>query len=539
MSNLVKEPYEDLNTNEINQLIDTYFINTTTNSWKVIDLIKHIAGQVSISDLDKFKDNLNADFGRYFSTYLPRNNASLKKMEDLKSRFSNIIKSDAATLVITESKNRNKKAMYNSVLANEVLDDKTNHIMQSANSTDIGESSSRKRPQPPLTRSKEKKGFKLTSQDFHGLNSEDAMKLFVLTYGYNNKLNLATPNLIPQRLAPILERAMKQLTLSLPMAVTLIERNVILGLRNAKTTDQLNTLINSLPFNNTSMLFLRLAMTKLSVIWSTNLLQIDHRESWFRGNVYADVFDAVFMFDGHIYETKRAECHASVIKALKRMKMLDKTEKDVKVDLLCYTKKYGDIFSCEDKAGDAQNDSVEEDVEKGIRLRENTLLYWRNILPIPSEITNIESISAQFFGLSLTIYGSRMLSDGKIIHYKKCTASIPAAFDPDLSQAAHFLLVVLSLRRTLLLNYKKLKALANICEADSIQFLTSNSTDVQYRPDSQDSESNSNESERSDDDSVNDNNESESNEPGWEERERLRRLNETITKVKKMRFEED
>ncbi|GAA5796215.1 hypothetical protein HPULCUR_001585 [Helicostylum pulchrum] len=111
----------------------------------------------------------------------------------------------------------------------------------------------------------------------------------------------------------------------------------------------------------------------------------------------------------------------------------------------------------------------------------------------------------------------------------KCTASISTTFDPDASQAAHFLLVVLSLRRTLLLNYKKLKAFANICEADSIQFLTSNSTDVQYRPDS---ESDSN-------DSENDSNESERSDPGWKERERLRRLNEMITEVKEMRFDED
>jgi hypothetical protein len=319
------------------------------------------------------------------------------------------------------------------------------------------------------------------------------------------------------------------------MAVTLIERNVVLQLKNAKTTDELITLINSLTFNNNSMVFLRLAMTKLCALWSTNLLQIDHRESWFRGNVYANVFDSIFMFDEYIYETKRAECHASVIKALKRMKMLDKTEKDVKVDLLCYTKKYGDIFSCEDKAGDVQNDSVDVDLGKAIILREKTLLYWENILPIPFAIIHIESISAQFFGLSLTIYGSRMLSDGKIIYYKKCTPSIPTTLDPDSSQAAHFLLVVLSLRRTLLLNYRKLKALANICEADSIEFLTSNSTDVLYRPDSQDS----NEPEPSDGDSEDDDSDSERSNPGWEERERLRRLNDMVAEVKEMRFDED
>ncbi|KAI9251088.1 hypothetical protein EDC94DRAFT_663388 [Helicostylum pulchrum] len=223
-------------------------------------------------------------------------------MESLKPRFWNIIKSDAATLIITESKNSDKTAIYTSTLANRVLDDKTSHISQSANSPHTGESSN-------STNSRESKS-RLTSQDFYGLNSADAMALFVLRNGYNNKLNLATPNLIPQRLAPVLERTMEQTNLSLPMAMTLIERN---------TTDQLSTLINSLPFDNSSMMFLRLAMTKLSALCSTNLLQIDHRESWFRGNVYADVFDAIFMFDDHIYKTKRAERHASVIKALKRL----------------------------------------------------------------------------------------------------------------------------------------------------------------------------------------------------------------------------
>lgn len=247
------------------------------------------------------------------------------------------------------------------------------------------------------------------------------------------------------------------------------------------------------------------------------------------------------MLNGHIHETKRAECPASVIKASKRLKMLDKNEKDMEVDLLCYTKRYGDIFSCEDKAADVQSDSVAEDLEKAIKLREKTLLHWRSILPVPSAITNIESISAQFFRLSLTIYGSRMLSDGKIIHYEKCTASIPATFDPDSPQAAHFLLVVLSLRRTLLLTYNKLKALANICEADSAQFLTSNSTDIRYRPDSSDDceSDDSNDSEHNSNASDNDSTELEGNDSGWKEGERLRRLNKMAIEVNEMGFEKD
>jgi hypothetical protein len=96
------------------------------------------------------------------------------------------------------------------------------------------------------------------------------------------------------------------------------------------------------------------------------------------------------MFDGAIYETKRAEYHASVIKSLKKIKKLNQSAKDVKVDLLCYTSYYGDIFSCEDKADDATDAQVDVDVNKLTNLRVKILQYWREILPIPTAINQLK-----------------------------------------------------------------------------------------------------------------------------------------------------
>ncbi|KAI9016467.1 hypothetical protein CLU79DRAFT_764047 [Phycomyces nitens] len=57
----------------------------------------------------------------------------------------------------------------------------------------------------------------------------------------------------------------------------------------------------------------------LLLFQSGQLQDSNHKEGWFQGHVYADLFDAVFMFDPY-YVTKRTECHAATIKYLKKAK---------------------------------------------------------------------------------------------------------------------------------------------------------------------------------------------------------------------------
>lgn len=142
----------------------------------------------------------------------------------------------------------------------------------------------------------------------------------------------------------------------------------------------------------------------------------------------------------------RSECHASTIKYLKKMKKIDGTEKDCKVDLILFNHGYGDMFTCEDKCESAMPGAVQNDFEKGNKLREKRLLYLKSIIPYKSNINHIEVLSAQFHGLTLTIYGSKMTEIGDIVHYQKANASIPASPFNHLPQAAHYLLTVLSLQ---------------------------------------------------------------------------------------------
>lgn len=131
------------------------------------------------------------------------------------------------------------------------------------------------------------------------------------------------------------------------------------------------------------------------------------------------------------------------------MKQITSDEKDVKVDLILFNNQLGDIFSCEDKPAEATEADVEADIKKTKHLRQKCLLYIKSILPHPSLINTVEVISSQFYGLSLTIYGSRMTESGTIIHYQKGVASLSPVFS--MPEVAHFLLTVMSLQVMLLL----------------------------------------------------------------------------------------
>jgi hypothetical protein len=124
------------------------------------------------------------------------------------------------------------------------------------------------------------------------------------------------------------------------------------------------------------------------------------------------------------------------------MKQITDGEKDMKVDLILFNSHLGDIFSCEDKPTSATE--AEVDVTKARELREKRLKFVQTLLPYPSLISDIELISFQFHGLTLTIFGSRIVGD-TIVHYKKGTATIPTTA-AQMVQVANFLLVVMSLQ---------------------------------------------------------------------------------------------
>ncbi|CAO3690593.1 unnamed protein product [Rhizopus stolonifer] len=129
------------------------------------------------------------------------------------------------------------------------------------------------------------------------------------------------------------------------------------------------------------------------------------------------------------------------------------------------------MFTCEDKCESVSPGVVQDDFKKGNKLREKRLLYLKSIIPYKSNINHIEVLSAQFHGLTLTIYGSKMTEIGDIIHYQKAKASISTSPLNHLPQTARYLLTVLSLQRNIAINLKKLEIIFEACLKDAVEYL--------------------------------------------------------------------
>lgn len=59
--------------------------------------------------------------------------------------------------------------------------------------------------------------------------------------------------------------------------------------------------------------YIRLALSTIVELWSSDILLVEHNESWFRTHVYGPVFDNAFMHDKD-FITKRADCISNITK---------------------------------------------------------------------------------------------------------------------------------------------------------------------------------------------------------------------------------
>ncbi|KAG0757902.1 hypothetical protein G6F62_008661 [Rhizopus arrhizus] len=268
--------------------------------------------------------------------------------------------------------------------------------------------------------------------DIKGLSLNDKLEKLTKAYGEGNILDLVSPGLIPSRFAKEMKNIVCGLKIPLKLVCAKEERVILIKTSEATSLKQIETVIKSI------MLVPRVGLKS-------------------------------YLF---ISLSKITECHATTIKYLRKTKKIDQNEKNVKIDLILFNNQLGDIFSCEDKPTNATEADVRSDIKKAKEFCEKRLLYIQSLLPYPSNIKHIEVISSQFHGLKLTVYGSKMTEEETIIHYQKTKALIPTA-PAHMSQAAHFLLTVMSLQRAIVINLKKLEAIYEVALHDSVNFLVS------------------------------------------------------------------
>ncbi|KAI7892852.1 uncharacterized protein EV154DRAFT_503773 [Mucor mucedo] len=489
-----------------------YFEITHVRYWKVLDLFQALLVEYKPISYDCTSIFVRT-FKKFALNYTSSNVKLQHNMKNLLNKCENVINSNLARTLVMKERVEQSRLLYCTHVADDVLKDKTSAINQNivhpatsplpnqisslevtpqsstvavTTSTTSNISSTPKRVNnnnpPPSSQNKRRK--RLSASFVKGLSLGEKLQCLADSYGNDNTLDLVSPGTIPARFKSIIKRISVDLQIPLSLKYTRSERAILVKVIKATSLHDVEVIVKDIPLVPRVGLqsYIYIALSKLLLLYQCNQLRDNtHKEGWYQGHLYADVFDAVFLFDP-FYVTKRTECHATTIKYLKKIKQIAKDEKDIKVDLILFNEQLGDIFSCEDKPADATEADVEIDLKKAKDLREKRLVYIKSILPHPSLINTVEVMSAQFHGLTLTIYGSRMTESGIIVHYKKGVASLPAVFS--MPEVAHFLLTVMSLQRAIVLDLRKLTAIYQVGLEDSISFLASNNSDIFYRADS-------------------------------------------------------
>lgn len=97
---------------------------------------------------------------------------------------------------------------------------------------------------------------------------------------------------------------------------------------------------------------------------------------------------------------------------------------------------------------------VKADIRKGDMLKNHALYVWSKQVGSSVLMEKLEAIFCQWQRTKFTIYGSRAMPSDTMFIYKKGSYSFPISSrdSPDLSK---LLLAILSLKRTVKLNYAK------------------------------------------------------------------------------------
>lgn len=419
---------EDENT--INKHFENYLEETDVLEWKYEHAVKLLLDQGFHSNNET--DDLKKLGSMYKSvmTKLSSRNSNLyseaehKKIASILENMEFLATAAPIKKILRETKWKNK---YQQSLENEVV-----------NATATQEESW-----------EDKK--RAAEKNFEKLSATEKFTHLATFYGEDGVLDLQKAEL-PRRFSKHLHEMKQEVGISIQPLVTLEERDMIIEISKSKSQSEVKTLLStwySKKGLSSNCKYIRFALAASFEIWSTNsLLNKKHGEDWYRMHVYSNVWDKAFLDDNE-FETKRSECVSQVMKVLKE------TEKDIKLQRLDFILRDlntdNDIVTVEEKPS---LKGVKADIKKGHSLKKHALYLWSKQVKSDVLMEQLEAISCQWQGTKFTIYGSRLLSSGKILTYKKGVFSFPNSIK-HLPEFSKLLLAIISLKRIVKLNYAK------------------------------------------------------------------------------------
>jgi intein-encoded DNA endonuclease-like protein len=102
-------------------------------------------------------------------------------------------------------------------------------------------------------------------------------------------------------------------------------------------------------------------------------------------------------------------------------------------------------------------------VKKGKEMQRNMVTLWSDWLDSTTLVGELEAVTCQWQARKLTVFGTRMLTSGQFIVYKKATSLI-SFISGHYGAAARLLQIVLSLKSLVTLNHMKLVSMVDAIE---------------------------------------------------------------------------
>ncbi|ORY89506.1 hypothetical protein BCR43DRAFT_519378 [Syncephalastrum racemosum] len=178
--------------------------------------------------------------------------------------------------------------------------------------------------------------------------------------------------------------------------------------------------------------YIKTAISHMSHLWDSGVLNLEHGEDWFRVNVYGPLWDAAFL-DERGYVSVRAENKP----LLQVGRKLDTTRVDF---IYRHPQSHRDVLFGEEKKDQS---GVPADLKKSDTLRSEHLYHWSTkVAQRYKDVASrhLESISVQWAGLQASVYGSCYFtvrssgsSQSVILHYLKHRFAVPASRDAPLA----------------------------------------------------------------------------------------------------------
>lgn len=258
-------------------------------------------------------------------------------------------------------------------------------------------------------------------------------------------------------------KSIKDFGLKLQPTLIRKERDILLEIAQCTDITSVNRLLTKLYSDidmNPMCRYIRLALSNMVEIWSSDgLVTADHNESWYRTHVYGPVFDNAFIYDKN-FITKRADCISNITKEFDDIpnQRVDFILRNLNDDT--------DYFSAEEKPGVK---GVKKDISKGKTLQMAMLRKWTQYVG-NSRISNLEAITCQWQGVKLQVIGTRYISQNHSISYNKGVFVVPKIVN-NLASFAQTLAAVLSLKRLVYLNYRKINVILEAKRRHDIEFM--------------------------------------------------------------------